>query len=71
MSDEIRSDLNEFLSYLSTCMSFYKMHLTTSEQEQSIQDIALILKNTLYAEEKDSLVRALYPGYDVTISKRL
>ena len=73
MSDNkiIRSNMYEFISYLGTCMSFYKMHLTPSEQSEVITDIADILKDTLYAEEKDNLVRALYPGYDVTISTKL
>ena len=73
MSDNkiIRSNMYEFISYLGTCMSFYKMHLTPSEQSGVITDIADILKDTLYAEEKDNLVRALYPGYDVTISTKL
>lgn len=71
MSDVSRSNKDEFLSYLGTCMSFYKMHLTPSEQSEVVEDIAEILKNTMYAEEKDNLVKALYPGYDVSISTKL
>ena len=71
MSDPVRCNKDEFISYLGTCMSFYKMHLTPNEQSESIPDIAEILKDALYAEERDNLVRALYPGYDVTISTKL
>ncbi len=71
MSDVSRSNKDEFLSYLGTCMSFYKMHLTPSEQIDVVEDIAAILKDALYAEEKDNLVKALYPGYDVSLSTKL
>lgn len=71
MSDISRSNKDEFISYLGTCMSFYKMHLTPSEQSESIPDIAVILKDALQPEEKDNLVKALYPGYDITISSKL
>lgn len=69
MTDPVRSNKDEFISYLGTCMSFYKMHLTPSEQSESIPVIAEILKNNLYSDEKDNLVRALYPGYDVFINR--
>lgn len=61
MSDNkiIRSNMYEFISYLGTCMSFYKMHLTPSEQSEVIPDIADILKDAMYPEERDNLVRAL------------
>ena len=68
MSDVSRSNKDEFISYLGSCMSFYKMHLSPSEQSESIPDIAEILKSVMYAEEKDNLVKALYPGYDITVS---
>lgn len=71
MSDEIRSNAQEFLSYLGSCMSFYKMHLTPSEQSEVIPDADEILKSALYAEEKDNLVKSLYPGYDVSLSRKL
>lgn len=71
MSDPVRCNKDEFLSCLGTCMSFYKMHLTPSEQSESIPDIAGILKSAMYSEEKDSLVKALYPGYDVSLSTKL
>ena len=73
MSDNkiMRSNMDEFISYLGTCMGFYKMHLTPGEQSEVIPDIADILKEAMYSEERDNLVRALYPGYDVTISTKL
>lgn len=46
MSHISRSNKDEFISYLGTCMSFYKMHLTPREQSESITDIADILKDT-------------------------
>lgn len=67
----IRSNEDEFLSYLGSCMSFYKMHLTPGEQGHVTSDIADILKEAMYSEERDNLVRALYPGYDVSLSRKL
>lgn len=67
----MRSNKDEFLSYLGTCMSFYKMHLSPSEQSESIPDIAEILRIAMYSEEKDNLVKALYPGFDVSLSTKL
>ena len=71
MSDPVRVNEEEFISYLGTCMSFYKMHLTPGEQSHVIPDIAEILKDALHTEEKDELVRNLYPGYDITVSVKL
>lgn len=71
MSDPVRVNEEEFISYLGTCMGFYKMHLTPGEQSKVIPDIADILKDALQPEEKDNLVKALYPGYDITISSKL
>ena len=68
MSDPVRVNEEEFISYLGTCMSFYKMHLTPGEQSKVIPDIADILKDALSPEDRDDLVRSLYPGYDITIS---
>ena len=68
MSDPVRVNEEEFISYLGTCMSFYKMHLTPGEQSHVISDIADILKDVLSPEDRDDLVRSLYPGYDITIS---
>lgn len=63
----MRSNEDEFLSYLGTCMSFYKMHLTPGEQSHVISDIADIFRDALQPMERDDLVRSLFPGYDITI----
>lgn len=68
MSDPVRVNEEEFISYLGTCMSFYKMHLTPGEQSHVISDIADILKDALSPVDRDDLVRSLFPGYDITIS---
>lgn len=68
MSDPVRVNKDEFISYLGTCMSFYKMHLTPGEQSEVIMDIADILKDALSPMDRDELVRSLYPGYDITLS---
>lgn len=68
MSDISRSNKYEFISYMGTCMSFYKMHLTPGEQSEVITDIADILKDALSPMDRDELVRSLYPGYDITLS---
>lgn len=71
MSDSVRVNEEEFISYLGTCMSFYKMHLTPGEQSHVIADIADILRDALNPMERDDLVRRLFPGYDITISNTL
>ena len=71
MSDPIRVNEEEFISYLGTCMGFYKMHLTPGEQSHVISDVADVLKDALSPEDRDELVRSFYPGYDVTISTKL
>lgn len=71
MSDSVRVNEEEFISYLGTCMSFYKMHLTPGEQSHVIPDIADILRDALNPMERDDLVRRLFPGYDITISNTL
>lgn len=42
MCDENRSNKDEFLSFLSTCMTFYNMHLTPYEQAHITYDMVEI-----------------------------
>lgn len=64
-----RSNKDEFISYLGSCMMFYVMHLTPSEEHDVIPDIAGILKEALHPEEMDDLVRNIYRGYEIKVSK--
>ena len=69
LDEPSRSDKDEFISYLGSCMMFYTMHLTPSEQHDVIPDIAGILKENLHPEEMDDLIRNIYPGYEIKISR--
>lgn len=55
-----RSNTEEFLSFLGTCMTFYNMHLTPYEQSAVIADIGKILHDHLAPKNYAPLVKFLY-----------
>ena len=59
MSDPVRCNKDEFISYLGTCMSFYKMHLTQDQQDASVREIAEVLRDHMDSRQCMHLMRAL------------
>ena len=59
MSDQ-RSNRDEFLSFLGTCMTFYNMHLTPYEKDHVIAEIGKLLHDHLAPKNYAPLVKFLY-----------
>ena len=50
-----RSNKDEFLSFLGTCMTFYNMHLTPEEQDAVIEDMLEVINQNL-PEQFDAVI---------------
>lgn len=68
MSDEIRSNAQEFLSFLGTCMYFYQHNLTPHEQSSIMYDMGKILRDYLSPHNRRKLISVLQHGdmFDIT-----
>lgn len=55
-----RSNTDEFLSFLGTCMTFYNMHLTPYEQSHVIAEMGKILHDHLAPKNYAPLVKFIY-----------
>lgn len=60
MNDEIRSNRDEFLSFLGTCMTFYNMHLTPYEQDHIMAEMGKILHDHLAPKNYSKLMKYVY-----------
>ena len=59
MSDEIRSNAQEFLSFLGTCMYFYEHNLTPYEQSHVMTDVGTMLRDYLAPKNREKLILVL------------
>ena len=66
MSDEIRSNAQEFISFLGTCMFFYEHHLTPHEQSSKMYDMGIMLRDYLSPNNRKKLISVLQYGQDQT-----
>lgn len=60
MSDEYRSNAQEFLSFLGTCMLFYNMHLTPYEQDHIMVEMGKIIHDHLAPKNYSKLMKYVY-----------
>lgn len=58
----MRSNRDEFLSFLGTCLTFYEQHLTPYEQKHTVFEIGEILREHVKPDCYSTLVRAIYGG---------
>lgn len=59
MSDQ-RSNKDEFLSFLGTCMTFYNMHLTPYEQDHIMVEMGKILHDHIAPKNYSKLMKYVY-----------
>ena len=60
MCDENRSNAQEFLSFLGTCMTFYSIHLTPWEQSHLIPEMGKLLHDHLAPKNYSKLMKYVY-----------
>lgn len=60
MRDDIRSNAQEFLSFLGTCMTFYNMHLTPYEQDHIMVEMGKILHDHIAPKNYSKLMKYVY-----------
>lgn len=60
MSDEFRSNAQEFLSFLGTCMTFYNMHLSPYEQDHIMAEMGKIIHDHLAPKNYSKLIKYVY-----------
>lgn len=59
MNDEIRSNTQEFLSFLGTCMYFYEHNLTPYEQSHVMHDMGMLLRDYIAPKNREKLILVL------------
>lgn len=64
MRDEIRSNAQEFLSFLGTCMYFYEHNLTPHEQSSTMDDVGKMFRDYLSPNNRNRLIHVLLGGGD-------
>lgn len=62
MRDEIRSNAQEFISFLGTCMYFYEHNLTPYEQSHVMYEAGMLMRDYLSPTNRNKLIAVLRKG---------